>query len=144
MPQLAALLPDAELHHIGATAIPGSVTKGDVDVLVRVSSEEFPQAVDVLRQRFAVKQATNWTGNFASFGDDSQYALPLGIQLVVKNSDVDFLLFLREYFIFNADALEEYNRLKLAHSKDGAEGYWRAKDLFLSKILRSRNDRCTA
>jgi GrpB-like predicted nucleotidyltransferase (UPF0157 family) len=138
MPKLAALLPGAEIHHIGATAIPGSVTKGDVDVLVLASSEQFPAAVESLKPHFAVKQPTNWTGEFASFGDDSGYELPLGIQLVAKDSSTDFLLFLRDYFIFNREALEEYNRLKLAHASEGAEEYWKAKDSFLRKILSSR------
>lgn len=138
MPELAALLPAAEIHHIGATAIPGSVTKGDVDVLVLVTPEQFPEAVESLKRHFAVKQPTNWTGEFASFGDDSSYELPLGIQMVVKDSSTDYLLFLRDYFIFNTQALEEYNRLKLTHASEGAEEYWKAKDSFLRKILKSR------
>src|SRR5262249_15549933 len=69
--RLAALLPDAELHHIGATALPTGVTKGDVDVLVRVPAAGFPAAVAALRRDFAVKQPDNWTAEFASFGDDA-------------------------------------------------------------------------
>ncbi len=40
-PQLRALLPDAEVYHIGATSVPRSVTKGDVDPLVRVRQSFF-------------------------------------------------------------------------------------------------------
>jgi GrpB-like predicted nucleotidyltransferase (UPF0157 family) len=138
MVQLAALLPDAELHHIGATALPGAVTKGDVDLLVRVSPALFPAAVESLRRHFAVKQPDNWSAAFASFGDDTGHELPLGIQVVVKDSEEDFLLFLRDYLIANPDALAEYNRLKRAHALDGADGYWKAKDAFFSQILRRR------
>jgi GrpB-like predicted nucleotidyltransferase (UPF0157 family) len=135
--QLATLLPDAELHHIGATSIPEAVTKGDVDVLVRVSSRQFPIAVDALKRHFDVKQPVNWTPEFASFGSDAGYELPLGVQVVVKDSKDDFLLFLRDYLITNKAALEEYNRLKVKHAREGAEGYWRAKNEFLEKILGS-------
>ena len=35
---LRPLLPTAEIEHIGATAIPGALTKGDLDVMVRVAA----------------------------------------------------------------------------------------------------------
>ena len=136
--RLRVLVPDAELHHVGATAISGSLTKGDVDVLVRVSPARFQATVEVLQAHFAVKQPMNWTSDFASFGDDTGYELPLGIQLFVRDSSGDFLLFLRDYFIANPDALADYNRLKMAHADEGPEGYWKAKDAFLAKILASR------
>ncbi len=136
--QLRVLVPEAELHHIGATALPGAVTKGDVDVLVRVSPARFQPAVALLRQHFSVKQPGNWTAEFASFGDDAGYDLPVGIQVVVKESSADFLLFLRDYFIATPEALSEYNRLKIAHADEGPEAYWKAKDEFLVKILAAR------
>lgn len=137
-PQLEALVPDAEPHHIGATSIPGAVTKGDVDVLLRVAPDRFAAAVTMLGQHFAIKQPANWTSTFASFGDDTGYELPLGIQVVVKESSEDFFLFLRDYLISNREALGEYNRLKMRHSAAGPESYWTAKDEFLTKILASR------
>src|SRR4051812_2556652 len=79
LPQLTALLPNVELDHIGATAIPGSLTKGDVDILLRVSATYFAVTAETLRQHFTVKQPANWTPEFASFGDDTAYELPLGI-----------------------------------------------------------------
>ena len=136
--RLRGLVPDAEFHHIGATAIPGSLTKGDLDVLLLVSPARFQATVDLLRQHFVVKQPMNWTSEFASFGDDLGYELPLGIQVVVKDSSADFLLFLRDYFVANPDALAEYNRLKSAHAQEGPEDYWKAKDAFLAKILAAR------
>jgi GrpB-like predicted nucleotidyltransferase (UPF0157 family) len=135
---LAALLPDAEVHHIGATALPGGVTKGDVDVLVRVSAASFPAAVAALRGEFAVRQPDNWTAEFASFGDDASHELPLGLQVVVKDSQGDFLLFLRDHLLANPDVLAEYNRLKRAHAGEGAQGYWQAKDAFFSRLLAAR------
>ena len=136
--RIRVLLPDAELHHIGATAVPGALTKGDIDILLRTLPSDFPAAVDALKQHFQIKQPANWTPEFASFGDDTAYALPVGVQVVIKDSSVDFLLFLRDYFIDNSEALNEYNRLKAAHSKDGQEDYWKAKNKFLSRILVGR------
>jgi GrpB-like predicted nucleotidyltransferase (UPF0157 family) len=136
--RLAVLVPGAECHHVGATAIPGAVTKGDVDVLVRVSPAGFSSAVGALSRGFVVKQPDNWTTSFASFGDDTGGDLPLGIQLVVRDSENDFLLYLRDYLIANRAALDDYNCLKRSHALEGAEGYWQAKNAFLEKIVASR------
>ncbi|MDP3073569.1 MAG: GrpB family protein [Opitutaceae bacterium] len=137
-PQLRHLLPTAEIEHIGATAIPGAITKGDVDVMVRVTPAEFRAAADVLSAHFAIKQPENWTPDFASFGDDDSYDLPLGVQLVAKNTDADQFSFLRDHFITNPAALADYNRLKQRHAGDGAEAYWKAKNALFESILSTR------
>ena len=123
---------------MGATALPGGVTKGDVDILVRVSPASFAAAVEALQRNFAVKQPGNWSAGFASFGDDTGHELPLGIQVVVEDSTEGFLLFLRDYVCANPEALAEYNRLKTAHTHEGAEGYWGSKDAFFREILAAR------
>jgi GrpB-like predicted nucleotidyltransferase (UPF0157 family) len=33
------LVPDAEVAHVGSTSIPGALTKGDLDLLVRVGAD---------------------------------------------------------------------------------------------------------
>lgn len=133
-----ALLPGAELHHIGATSVPGAFTKGDIDILLRLPPDDFMVAVEVFKQHFQLKQPDNWTAEFASFGDDTKYALPVGLQVVVKDSENDFFLFLRDYFIENPEALHEYNRLKVVNSAGGEERYWNAKNDFLTRILAGR------
>ena len=138
--RLNSMLPDAVLHHIGATAITGALTKGDLDVLLRASQERFQDIVAVLSRNFTIKQASNWTAEFASFGDDSAYELPVGIQVVVEGSNLDFFLFLRDHFILNPEALRQYNLLKIAHADKGEHGYWKAKDEFLARILASRRN----
>jgi GrpB-like predicted nucleotidyltransferase (UPF0157 family) len=136
-PAVRALAPDVPWHHIGATAIPGSLTKGDVDLVLRVPAERFPAIVELLRHRFAIKQPENWTSDFASFGDDNGYELPVGIQVVVMDTNQDFFLFLRDYFTLNPVALDRYNELKRSHVGGGPEAYWKAKDQFLSQILQT-------
>jgi len=141
MARLRELVPGAGLHHIGATALPGALTKGDVDVLVRVAPARFPAVVEELGRHFAVKQPANWTASFASFGDDAGHELPLGIQVVVEDGEEDFFLFLRDYFGSDPQALREYDRLKTAHAPRGAEAYWKAKAEFLGSILDGREAR---
>ncbi len=137
--RLAALLPQAEFHHVGATAIPGALTKGDVDVMLRVNAEDFPGAVAALKSQFVTKQPQNWTDTFASFGDDASFPFPLGIQLVIRNAENDIFLFLHQYFTADPSHLAEYNRIKLEHAPLGPEEYWKAKDRLLSSILAARS-----
>ena len=136
--QIHSVLPEVDVEHIGATAIPGALTKGDLDVMVRVPSSQFPVAVAKLKTVFVVKQPKNWNDSFASFGDDTAYGLPLGVQLVIRDSESDFLLYLRDHFIHHPDALAAYNQLKQRHAGEGSEAYWKAKHIFLSAILAAR------
>jgi GrpB-like predicted nucleotidyltransferase (UPF0157 family) len=136
--RLHAVLPDVETHHVGATAIPGAVTKGDVDLVVRVTSTQFPVVVRSLGTLFDKKQAENWTDEFASFGDDDSFELPLGIQVVVRGSKVDFFLDLRDYLLAHDDAREEYDRIKIEHARRAADDYREAKSAFLERILATR------
>jgi GrpB-like predicted nucleotidyltransferase (UPF0157 family) len=136
--ELASWLPQAAFEHIGGTSVPGCVTKGDVDVMACVPPEAFPAAIDVLRVHFAVKQPENWTTQFASFGDDRGYELPLGVQLVTTYPGADFLVFIRDHLLSHPESLVEYNRLKLQSAGRGAKAYWEAKDRFFSALLAAR------
>jgi hypothetical protein len=88
-----------------------------------------------------VKQEKNWTAAFASFGDDSSFPFPLGVQLVIKESEADIFLYLHEYLSADAKHLAEYNRIKEEAAPLGVDAYWQAKDRFLSQILSSRPKR---
>ena len=133
--RIAAALPEVEVHHIGATAIPGALTKGDLDVVLRVEANEFHAAVEKLRGAFAVKQPENWDPYFASFGSDTDFAIPVGVQLVIKDSEADFFLFVRDYLISHPDALANYNLAKQESASLTANDYWTAKDRVLAEIL---------
>lgn len=139
MAHLQALVPRAEIHHVGSTAIPGALTKGDVDLLLRVGAGDFPAAVATLRRHFAVKQAGNWTEAFASFGDDTSFPFPLGVQLAVRDSEGDVFLRLHERIATDARLLAEYNRLKRDHAPRGPKEYWEAKDRFFARLVSGRS-----
>ena len=132
------LLPDAEIHHIGATSLPTGLTKGDVDVNIRVDTDGFARAVDVLRRHYEPAQEHNWTPTYASFTVDS-YPLPLGIQVTVIGSPDDFLLELRDAMLTRPAILDEYSECKRRAAALGPDAYWHAKDSFL-RALRSAED----
>ena len=130
---VAPLPGGAQIHHIGATALPSGHTKGDVDVNVRVDEAGFAAVVDILSARFAVAQPENWTPTFASFSAGG-YALPLGIQVTAIGSPDDFLLTLRDRMRADPELLRRYDELKVVSAAGGAQAYWEAKDRFLQAL----------
>ena len=125
---------DAEVHHIGATAMAFGYTKGDVDVNIRVDGPTFSTVVAALRENFAVAQPENWTPTFASFSSD-RYALPLGIQLTVLGSADDHLLALHDRMRADPGLVQQYDDVKREAAPKGAAAYWEAKNAFLQRLL---------
>lgn len=132
--ELKVLLPDIIIEHIGATALPDGVTKGDVDVNLRVPAPDFVRTVEVLSGQFTIAQPENWTPTFASFSDPSR-ALPLGLQVTVVDSREDFLVHLRELMRVDVSLRNEYQRCKVQSAALGARGYWEAKNRMLQEVL---------
>lgn len=130
---LAVLLPGAIVEHVGATCHESSITKGDVDVALRVRADEFDDAVVALLSRYAAAQPQNWTATYASFS--STGLLPVGIQLAVVDSPDDFLVPLRDLFSTRPDLLAAYDSCKRDAAPLGAKSYWEAKDRFLRALL---------
>jgi GrpB-like predicted nucleotidyltransferase (UPF0157 family) len=132
-----ALLPGAEVEHVGATAVPGALTKGDVDVLVRVGKADFPAAVDALSRHYAIHQPHNWTPTLASFKVEPSAGLEVGVQLVVAGSDADgFFGPFRDALINCPALLAEYNQLKQTLDGLDYERYTERKGVFVERVLR--------
>jgi GrpB-like predicted nucleotidyltransferase (UPF0157 family) len=132
-----ARLPVAEIEHVGSTSIPGALTKGDLDLLVRVEATEFDAAVRTARDVYDVHQPENWTRTYASFVDPEATDPPVGVQVVVRGSGDDrpFGPF-RGAMIADPGLLAAYNRFKLEHDGEGYERYTEAKGVFVEQVLR--------
>ena len=63
--EIGGLLPGARIEHVGSTAVPGSLTKGDLDICVIVDRAEFERASRVLAARFEIHQSENWSPTLA-------------------------------------------------------------------------------
>src|SRR4051794_6412706 len=132
--RLAALLPGADVQEIGATTLPGAITKGDLDLLVRVRECEFAEARGSLGGDFAVHQLENWTPTFASFKAAAREP-GVGIHLVVEESPNDLLLRgSRDALLADPALIERYNELKREHEGGNPDAYWRAKMEFFESL----------
>ena len=133
---IRALLPDAEVEHAGATAIPGSLTRGDLDLLVRVPASIFAAAAKALEDRYEIDQPDNWTPSFASFAERSG-TLSVGVQLVSAGSDVDVaFVSLRALLRKRPDLVDRVNGMKRAFDGGDPQAYAAAKDELYTRMLR--------
>jgi GrpB-like predicted nucleotidyltransferase (UPF0157 family) len=130
------LVPEAAVEHVGSTAIRGALTKGDLDLLVRVKADDFDAAVAGLRGVYAIDQPENWTPTFASFSDPRAAAPPVGLQLVVAGSAHDALFGpFRDALVADPALLAEYNALKRHNDGEDYERYTDAKAEFVKRVL---------
>ncbi|MFI5356077.1 MAG: GrpB family protein [Opitutales bacterium] len=133
--RLLRLAPGADIQHIGSTSIPGTVTKGDIDVAVRVPAADFEPTVASLRSAYEVAQPQNWSATFASFKDDATGPLPFGVQVMVIGSETDHLVALRDLLIRDPAARARYNEVKQQHDGLDPDTYWQAKDRVIASLL---------
>lgn len=133
---IEALLPAAEVEHIGSTAVAGVVTKGDMDLLVRVPAAEFAAACGALRGRYDVNQPENWARGFASFTEPDPPGIPVGIQLVAAGDEWDrrFVEW-RRLLTVDPAVRARYNQLKRNHADSGPDAYLEAKNRFIADEL---------
>lgn len=127
-------LPDADIQHVGSTAIPNSMTKGDLDIQVRVKPHHFPKAIEELSILYDLNEGSVKTREFRAFKNESENP-PLGIQLTVIGSEFDFFWKLREVLIMNDKYRAEYDALKRNYEGKEMEEYREAKDEFFDKIM---------
>src|SRR3989442_10436859 len=131
--ELAVVAPGLVIEHIGGTSMPDGLTKGDVDVNLRVDEDRFDHVVAALSTRFDVAQPENWTATYASFSDTCR-GVPVGIQVTVEGSDDDFLVTLRDLMRDDTELRHQYDAIKRANAPSGRDPYWRAKHDFLSRV----------
>ncbi|MBM4366711.1 MAG: DUF2277 family protein [Deltaproteobacteria bacterium] len=135
--ELSPLVPaGAEWHHVGATAIPGSLTKGDLDICVRVSASDFVAALDGLRSRLSDNAGSDRSDTYQSLNDDAR-SPPLGVQLVVRGGPEDFFLRLRDAVRADPAIVEELNAIRRRFEGGSMHEYRLAKGAVYERLLNS-------
>lgn len=111
----------------GGSSLPGLLTKGDIDLHLRVLTEEFAQAVERLHAVAAAVHPEMWTGTFATFERTDEPAVGIAVTVIGCEHDIRFT---SGWACLAADAAarDEYNALKRAAEYEGA------KSAFFDKI----------
>jgi GrpB-like predicted nucleotidyltransferase (UPF0157 family) len=134
--ELQALMPGARIEHVGSTAVPGSLTKGDLDICVIVSGEEFERASRVLTERFEIHQPENWSATLASFTAPSEDGIDVGVQLVPEGSaDERHFVGWRDRLRADPELRARYDELKRRHQADGMDAYRAAKQQLIQSFV---------
>ena len=137
-PRLLAWLGSAvSIEHIGASSIPGAVSKGDLDICVIVARGELEEVVSKLVARgYAVKQDTLRTGSLCmleSAADEPEHAL----QIVADGSEfMDFMRF-RDQLRADPFLVAAYNEIKRAAAGLTMDEYRVRKSSFIETVLSS-------
>lgn len=133
-PTLRNMLRSADIRHVGATAVAGCLTKGDLDLVVRIGAEDFIAADATLGAHFARNTGSVRTNTFSSFEDRSTTP-HLGIQLTVVGAPYDFFHTFVEALEYEPGVLARYNTLKQQSNGQPMAAYRAAKGAFIEKVL---------
>ncbi|MBO1279150.1 GrpB family protein [Acinetobacter nosocomialis] len=131
---ISSLLPFAKIEHIGSSAIPNAISKGDLDIYIEVMSDQFEFAIEQLKTlNFIEKQNTLRTHELCmleSMNDDE-----VAFQIVVADSVFTFFLTFRNKLIDSPLLVHEYNQLKLQCSHLDPDQYRAIKSDFINHVL---------
>jgi GrpB-like predicted nucleotidyltransferase (UPF0157 family) len=132
---VSSILPGAEIEHVGATAVSGCLTKGDLDVLVRVTHQDFPLAMRTLDAVLRRGERNDPTSDYVEY-DCGCAGCSASVQLVVAGCwhDRRFRQ-LKSVLESDAAALARYNELKRRHEGHALSDYGVAKSAFIDELL---------
>lgn len=131
--RLFGLVPGADIQHTGSTAVPHSLTKGDLDIQVRVVQDKFELSKDALSTTYQRYRTEIWSPTLALFHEEHP-TTPIGIALTVKGSGADEFYKLRDLFLADPGLVQRYNELKVANIGKSEEEYRNAKAEFFGPI----------
>lgn len=133
--KILSKLSHGEVHHIGSTSVSGLLTKGDLDINVRVEVDQYENAVAVLQEMYQVNQLENWAkDDYASFKGDVS-GVDFGAQLTVKNAPHDFFILFRDTLRKNPELVVKYNDLKTHFEGKTMDEYRAEKEKFCRAVL---------
>lgn len=131
--QIHRLIPSARVEHIGSSAIPGSISKGDLDIFVGVDSHNHDESIKILTSLgFKEKENTLRTPELCMLERDDQ---DVALQVVANGSRFEYFIEFREKLIYSPKLLEKYNALKLSCQSLDPDEYRERKSKFIEQIL---------
>ena len=132
---LSAILPDARIEHVGASAVAGAYSRGGVDVCVAVPREAFDEALGVLCEAGYVQAALDDAGDRRAALVAPHAATALTLQLIESGSAHEALMRFRDALRSDATLLARYNAIKIEAGLLGGAAYRDAKTRFIVGVL---------
>lgn len=134
--RLASIRPGLEVRHVGATAVPGLATKGDLDVTVRVDAADFDAVVAALDAAgLARNPGAHASATGRSFDlDDGAGAVEVGVHVVVRGSDSDDQWHFTRLLRLDPRLAARLDHLKRHHDGGDMAVYRAAKSAFFDGL----------
>ena len=135
--KIERLLPRAEVVHTGATSLPAALTRGDLDIHVRVSAGDFSQAREAFALVYTSHRADMWTAGFATFVA-ANAPIATGVALTAMGSEHDRRFVVAwERLERDPQLLEAHNAIKLKYEGAvDADSYEAAKSAFFTALTK--------
>ncbi len=131
--QLRAVLPRAVIVHVGGTSLPDGLTRGDLDIQVRVRSEDFEDACHAVSALYE-DNAGGFTDQGHSFKSDASDP-PLGVHVTVIDGPSDIQHRQRDLLRARPDLRAAYDALKRRFDGGEMSAYREAKARFFDRLL---------
>lgn len=132
--KIEEVLPDVMVEHIGASAIPTAISKGDLDIFVGVEAFELERVVQLLvTLGFQEKIDTLRTPELCML--ESSSIENVAIQVVANGSEFEFFLIFRDKLRSNMSLVQQYNELKLSCEGLSQDAYRLKKSAFIEQVL---------
>ena len=131
--KITQTLPQAEVHHVGSTAIPGALTKGDLDVQVRVTAADYEASRDRLAMLYAINKGGFVAADACSF-EDYDTNPPHGVHLTVIGGSCDIQWRFRDALRASDELKQRYEALKRRFHGGSMSSYREAKEQFVVSV----------
>ena len=132
--RIRSLGADGELTLTGGSSVPRALTRGDIDLHLRVSADRFATTVEALRATYAVVHPEIWTTTLATFVDPDDSRVGIAVTPIGSEHDRRFVESWQRLRA-DPDALAAYNAMKRAHAGADPAAYERAKSEFFDRLL---------
>jgi GrpB-like predicted nucleotidyltransferase (UPF0157 family) len=134
---LTAILPDARIEHVGASAVPGAMSRGGVDICVAVPRDAFDEALAVLCEAGYLQRSQEDAAHRHAALVALDGPVPVTLQLIESGSVHESLMRLRDALRADAALLARYDAAKADSAPQGAAAYAQAKARFIADVLKS-------
>jgi len=132
---LLRLLPYARIEHVGSSAVPGAISKGDLDMAVVVPLAQHAATVQTLLAQGYAEQADTLRTEALCMLNAGAEMPEHALQIVAAGSEFEDFMRFRDALLADPALVQQYNAVKQAASDLPAEAYRAAKSRFIESVL---------
>ena len=136
--ELLKILPTDRVEHVGSSSIPGSLSKGDLDVFVGVNKDQHVESIELIKSIGFIEKKDTFRSDELCMLITDQFNYDVAIQVVINGSEFEDFIKFRNILRKNHNLVESYNEIKL-NAKNLSEDEYRAKkSKFINNVLSGR------